>query len=55
MPTKKSEKSHLEKVHERLLKIAKEKPAEQNKTLEQPSVYKTIHSVTTYGAYEDPI
>lgn len=55
MSTKKSEKSHLEKVHEKLLKIAKKETADQNKTLEQPSAYKTIHSVTTYGAYEDPI
>jgi len=48
-------KSDLEKQYERLFKITNKAIEEENYSLEQPPAYKIVQSVTTYGAYEEPV
>ena len=51
---RKEEKS-LEEMYTNILKISPTTAPEDTNSLEQPSVYHTVQTVTTYGAYEKPI
>lgn len=47
--------SELERLYSELIKIASSHPSLQRDSLQQPSVLRVIDSVTTYGAFEEPI
>lgn len=52
-PVKKRVKQPLEKQYEQFFQPEERVPT--TRSLEQPSQYKIVRTVTTYGAYEDPI
>ena len=53
---KESAKPKIEKRYEELFKIPKRPTAsDDNQSLEQPTTYEAVETVTTYGAYEDPL
>lgn len=54
--TKKQKKTKTEKLYEELFDLTPTlPPPPKTQTLEQPTPYRAVETVTTYGAYEDPI
>jgi len=54
-PIKRKEEKSLEEMYTDILKISPATAPEDTHSLEQPSIYHTVQTVTTYGAYEKPI
>ncbi len=54
-PMKHKEEKSFEKMYTNILKISPAAAPEDTNSLEQPSIYHTVQTVTTYGAYEKPI
>ena len=51
-----STKPQIEKTYESLFVIPNgAKRDDDNSSLEQPTIYEAVETVTTYGAYEDPL
>ncbi|MDP2681886.1 MAG: hypothetical protein Q8P28_03630 [Deltaproteobacteria bacterium] len=47
--------SDLEKQYKKYFTFREKEAIEEKESLEQPSAYKIIQSVTTYGAYDKPL
>lgn len=45
----------IEKLYEEQFSIRRHYQEPETDSLEQPTIYKVVETVTTYGAYEDPI
>lgn len=52
---KHKEENSLEEMYTNILKISHTTAPEDTNSLEQPSTYHIVQTVTTYGAYEKPI
>ena len=48
-------KNDLEHVYEQLFQTETKPPEPQRESLAQPTPLKVVETVTTYGAYEEPI
>lgn len=52
---KQSGKPNIERLYEELFVTLRSVEEQDAKSLEQPTIYKVVETVTTYGAYEDPL
>lgn len=55
MSRKKIEKLSLEEEYKEFFKPDPSSPVPIEENFEQPSLLKVVDTITTYGAYEDPV
>ena len=53
--SKQGKKASVEKQYEQYFVPRQDRGSNEAVSLEQPTIYEVVETVTTYGAYEDPI
>ena len=56
-PERKRKRSKLPRMEDRYRKLFRSPSSDRNdsESLQQPTIYKTVDTVTTYGAYQEPV